>query len=283
MEEGIEKKEVKNPEIDNGGGVAAAIEGEGKVVKPVEATGDMTPEAICERYDIERKDGQDALSAIDNYINTEQEINRRLVDTLRSEPLFAQFVSDIVKGATFEQAVVKNCDVSALAAGLDDNAMPDENGLRSARDERVKRFKEWEEKNAAEEKERNDFQTELDTNKATFKEMFDAFCKEKGVDEAGRKELMKKLGELLSDVHRLKISREVLQMVYDSMRMDEIREEAREEGVIAGRNEKIETMRMKRAANDGLPPIGNSTKKDNGKEAEEETFFTPMLKKRNLL
>ena len=105
--------------------------------------------------------------------------------------------------------------------------------------------------------------------------------KKRASDEEAR-QMAVKLASFASDIMEMKVDEGTLDMIYKSMKMEDIIEDAKKEGAVAERNKKIEVARMKREDTDGLPGLdkGKPGGEPKSKGGIADTFFTGVFEKR---
>lgn len=127
---------------------------------------------------------------------------------------------------------------------------------------------------------KKDAQTkEIEANEAKSMEAIDAFCREKGLSDEQKDELIGVINDHFTELLYKRISPEMLEGFLKQMSFDSAVADAEKVGVIKGRNENIEAKRVKEkkeTVGDGLPggSGGGSLKLDSKPKAKG--FFGDM-------
>lgn len=218
---------------------------------------------------------EEELSDLAEYKEKNGRINAALKDALDSEPDFGDLIGYILQGATLEEAVAKTVDLDRLAEAGGGPDYPKWAKHKEERLERLKRMQEEDERNAA-------TINRINENMPVSKQLIVDFAKEKGLSDEETSEMAGKLAAFANDIMEMKVSKDVLDMIYKSMKMNEIMEEAREEGAVEERNKKIETARANKTETDGLPQLEGGQGGQEPKEKDDlGSFFDGVINRRS--
>jgi hypothetical protein len=113
--------------------------------------------------------------------------------------------------------------------------------------------------------EQEEMQKKFTDNQEDSKDTISAFQKEKGMDEGQGEAFINKVGDHFENMVHGKITPEFLDIMHRGLNYEKAIEEAKEEGKIKGKNERINAEKRKKAG-DGLP----KTKTGKPKEAKDE-------------
>lgn len=225
-----------------------------------------------EAYDVIR----DKLEYLTEFRRNELAVNERLIDALNAEPDFRECVGYLLQGASFREALARTIDIDSLTPA---EGEPDRAAWERAKEDRISRLKAMEEEDA-----RNAERVKtIGTNTEATKALIEKFAQEHRMSDEEKRELYQRLADLAADILVMKISENVLKTVYNDMHMDEIIEQAKEDGAVGERNRKIEVMRMSKDDSDGLPSLDAGA----GEIVEEKKdglsgFFDDLFAKRGI-
>ena len=218
---------------------------------------------------------EEELEDLSDYKENNNRVNAILKDALDSEPDFGDLIGYILQGATLEEAVAKTVDLERLAEAGGGPDYPKWAKHKEERLERLKRMQEEDERNAA-------TINRINENMPVSKQLIVDFAKEKGLSDEETSEMAGKLAAFANDIMEMKVSKDVLDMIYKSMKMNEIMEDAREEGAVEERNKKIETARANKTKTDGLPQLEGGQGGQDPKEKDDlDSFFDGVIKRRS--
>ncbi|MCM1169980.1 MAG: hypothetical protein NC324_08615 [Bacteroides sp.] len=279
-----EKEEKETPEAAAPVTQPEPKEGKAKEETPKEEPAPKSKwQELAERYAQGEVDSdEEAFEAIEeeleeltNWKKEEQAVNESLMDALNAEPDFQAMVGYILQGASFKEAIARAIDVESLTPAEGD---PDRAGWEKAKGERIERLKKMEE----EERVNTERAAAIDSNYGNTRALIDSFSQEHKLSAEEKRELVGKVAAITKDVLEMKLGEDILDMVFKSMRMNEIIEEAKEEGATEARNKKIEVMRQKRSEDtDGLPKLDTSpaVEPEGKQESLGRMFFNDVFEK----
>lgn len=273
VREEAEPTPEKTPEGD-GGEETGAGKGGGRSrwEELADRYADQNVESEDEAFDVI----EDELESLSAFKRDELAANERLIDTLNAEPDFKEFVGYMLQGASFREALARTIDIETLTPAEGD---PDRAAWDKAKEERIGRLKQMED----EDRVNRERVVKIAQNTDETKALIDAFAEEHRMSGEEKTEMMGKLAALASDILIMKVSRDVLDMILKSIRMDKIIEDAKEEGAVGERNRKIEVMRMSKGDSDGLPSLDAGAGEVEKPEKEGLSgFFDDVFKKRGI-
>lgn len=274
VREETEPAPEETPEGDGGDGseVVKNSGGRSRWEELADKYADENVESEDEAFDVI----EDELESLSAFRRDELAANERLIDTLNAEPDFREFVGYMLQGASFREALARTIDIETLTPAEGD---PDRAAWDKAKEERIGRLKQMEDEDRVNRERVVNIAKNTDETKA----LIDAFAAEHRMSGEEKTEMMNKLAAFASDILDMKVSRDVLDMIFKSMRMEEIIEDAKEEGAVGERNRKIELMRMSKGDSDGLPSLDAGSGEVEKPEKEGLSgFFDDVFKKRGI-
>lgn len=195
-------------------------------------------EALFDQID---NDYTDYEKEIEGFRDREKELN----DLMVQNPKAAQFIADLAAGRDPWIAVIERMGIDGITDLLNDPAKKDEFA------EANKKYIEA----VAKSKEMNE---QFDQNFPESLNLVQQIQKERGVDDA----TVDAAGELIQRIFNEaligKYSAETINMAIDAITRDADLENARTEGIVAGRNAKIDEQLRKPKQGDGMPNLGGS-------------------------
>ena len=197
-------------------------------------------EATTETAEEMPVDNTAELEELRAYKERNQAANAELIKLLKLNPTLVKTIQMMKEGATFEEAVARNIDLSALPVEGD----PD--------------YEKWSQSAKMREEEYNkglEFENTLAQNKAKSQENLRAFAEENNLSEEQAMQFVETVvSPLLDQIATLDLSKEFLTNIYKGVNHETKVAEAKEEGKMEGMNAKIEeTMMTPPPAGDGLP------------------------------
>jgi len=227
-------------------------------------------ERLKTKYPDRQYDDDEALfgQAGDDYDEYEKRIGdyaaneAKLEEIFRKDPKNAQWLADMAAGRNPYIVMIENNGLEALTNLMNDPAM------RAEVDAADRKYAE----RLAREKE---LQAEYDRNaeeSAQTVEQLNAQYGEEVVDAA-----LGVIDQMTKDAIMGKVTREALEMALKVVRHDVEVENARSEGVLAGKNAKIEEKLRTQQGGDGLPAMGGSSATPTPKK---KGFFDDLPKRK---
>jgi len=206
---------------------------------------DVDPQTDAEWDDLTER----GFAEDEEKLNLFNDNNKVITDLLNSDKDLAAVISEmLVNGTPFRAAIAKFFDPEDLIAKEGDE---DYDYYQKSVDERKRMGEAFHQR--AEQKR---------ANEAEAYDNIDAFAKEKEMDEAQKNDFIVFINGLFDDLMVLKLTPETLEKLYKAMNYDKDVAEAAEAGEMEGKNEAIEAVRVKKAAEkvaDGVPtPQGGS-------------------------
>ena len=183
------------------------------------------------------------LNDLEAYRNKNMEANKALMEIFNAEPAIPEILKDMIKGASFREAIVRHYPVEELTP---QPGAPDEEGWKKNAEARANKLKENEDWNRMKEE-----------NNALSEQSIKEFADETKLSPEQAEEFLTKVGEALDEVYAGKITKSFLASMYRALNYDSDISKAKETAKIAGLNEQIETKKeTKKPKGDGLPVIG---------------------------
>lgn len=169
-----------------------------------------------------------------------KEDNEKIFALMNDNPELGAIMSELAKGTPFVVALAKSVDLASL---IPEEGESNYQPYIDATKQRESRRKELDAQRA-----------EFISNQEATQAEASAFFEEQGVSEEDSQGLVDFIDGVIGDLCRGKLDRGTIMKLYQAYKYDEKISEAEEAGRIAGRNERIETKRLKdKASTDGLP------------------------------
>lgn len=183
------------------------------------------------------------IDELETYQKENDEANRKVVEVLEQQPEIGSILSDMVQGASFEEALARNIDIESIQPAKGD---PDYEKWAKAKADRIKRMEEA-----------RGFEKKLVESRKVSLENVAAFQKEKGLSDTERTQFTTKINTILTDIlEEGKVTPEFLDVMYKGLAFQEAIDTARKQGEIRGKNEAIDQKKATRATqDDGLPTL----------------------------
>ncbi|MDR2359386.1 MAG: hypothetical protein LBD87_06265 [Prevotellaceae bacterium] len=182
--------------------------------------------------------------AVADLLKKNHAFNEAMDELFKREPEIAALITAVMKGeGTFINALAKTISPDELSALIENDG---EDSVK-ARDARHEKFKAYRKREA-----------NMATNAAKTNEHIARWMEKKGWDEAKQKDFFDKVLLLLDAAADGILTAKELDQLEQMIYFDEAITAAREEGIVAGRNEKIDDKRLQEAARkatDGLPAL----------------------------
>jgi len=180
------------------------------------------------------------ISDLEDYRNRNEMSNAELIKLARQNPGLIRTLQMMKEGASWEEAVARNVDLSAIPIEGD----PDYEKWAAnakARDEEYGKAQEWEQTLAA--------------NKEVSQQNRKDFAEENVMSMEQAMEFVEKhLSPILDELSNLNFSKNFLKMIHAAVTKEADVAAAKEEGMLEGKNAKIEeTIMTPPPAGDGLP------------------------------
>lgn len=230
-----------------------------------------TPESDEEAIDLLEMELEDMA----RYREDNTKVSQALMDALNSDPEMAAMLGDVMNGASLREAIARNMDIESLTPVEGER---DYEAWGKAKQERLDRLKKMEE----DDKRNAETVKRIAGNTDATKALIVQFAKDRKMSDEEARQMAVKLASFASDIMEMKVDEGTLDMIYKSMKMEDIIEDAKKEGAVAERNKKIEVARMKREETDGLPGLdkGKPGGEPKSKGGIADTFFTGVFEKR---
>ena len=198
----------------------------------------------------------DYLTQSDKKIAGHEAANKTIMEVVQAYPEFAQIIEDVANGIPVQVAIARQFDSSELAVP---EGEPDYEAYKQAAEERTKRLADMKARVETREK-----------NMARSKTDVDAFFAEQGLSEEEQQRFVAWVdNEILANLLDGKVNKEILTKLYQGWVYDTAVAEARETGKVEGRNEQIETRRVRAQKTDGLPADGGGVEATSASETDD--------------
>jgi hypothetical protein len=231
---------------------------EGKEEKPPHKYHERLTKAFPDRT-FEKDEDYDAamdeyLTSLEDYREKGKKANQKLLALFESEPAVGEMVRDMMAGASFREAAARHFSADDFTPTEGD---PDYEGWTKNKTEREEKMNK-----------RREFEKTYAANLEAAGKELEAFAKEHNLDAKATDEFLTSIEKVLEDFNNGKMTKDTFRLMRRAMTYDKDIEDAREEGRIAGRNEKIVAQREKEPeqTGDGLPrPSKSPDSPDGGK------------------
>ena len=209
------------------------------VEEPAPVETEAPAEAPAEEPAEMPEDNTAELEELRDYKARNEAANAELLKLMKLNPGLTRTIRMMKEGASWEEAVARNIDVSALPVEGD----PD--------------YDKWSAAAKAREDEYNknmEFEQTLAQNRDVSMQNLKDFAAENGMSEEQAMQFIEAhVSPILDQIAQLNFSKEFLTMIHKAVNHESKIAEAKEEGMIAGRNEQIEEKMMTPPPGDGLP------------------------------
>ena len=222
-------------------------------------TPDTAPEQAQAETVPELPDTESELAQLRKYKEMNDADNAAIMDALDAEPVLAKIIQDIVNGATLRESLALHFDQEDFTAQEGDPDYEKWSANAKTRKEGLAKRKEWE----------DNWSKNQEMSVAEINE----YAKETGKTPEQMIKLLEDADDLLKNLYSGLIDRKALAFIEKAINADQVAEAAREEGVIEGRNAKIEAQVMPEKTGDGLPVIQSSDTPDAPKPAKKMGYI----------
>lgn len=205
------------------------------------------------------------ITTLRESLNQEKDANDRLAAIFESNPEMTSIVRALDKGASFLEALASAVDLEDV---IPDPAT-DPDGYREYVKGRAMREMQQEQSKA----ERERIEAELTANQNESAKVVETFVADKKLTPEDWTKLGTQIDGFLSEAVKGRISPQLLEVFYKGLNYETATEAARQDGVIAGRNQAV-TKIQKQKAGDGLPsPVRKAA---SGVRATPQTHNDPV-------
>lgn len=234
---------------------------------PSKSKKDLFGERLKKKYPDREYADDDALfgqinddyDEYDNQLGQYKERESRLTDLFSKDPRSAQFITDMAKGNDPWLAVIERLGIDGVTDLLNDPSKQE--AYAEANRKYVERLAKSKELDA-----------EFDKNFPETLKLVEQIQNERGIDDA----TMDAAGELIQKIFNEalvgKYSAETINMAINAITRDADIQNARDEGVVAGKNAKIDEKLRKPAAGDGQPNLAGSNNAPTRKNSQRSMF-----------
>lgn len=196
----------------------------------------------------------------DNRLNKYKERESRLTDLFSKDPRSAQFITDMAKGNDPWLAVIERLGIDGVTDLINDPSKQKE--YAEANKKYVERL--------AKEKELED---EYQKNFAESMSLLERMQQERGLGDETIDEAMNLIMRITNEAIVGKFTEETINMALNAVNHDADMVNARTEGVVAGRNAKIDEKLRKPQHGDGMPDLAGSNNAPTRKNASRGSMF----------
>lgn len=181
------------------------------------------------------------MTGLEDYRSKNEEANQVIMDVLDAEPVLAKIIQDISIGATFREAIARHIDVEDLQAMEGDPDFESWNKNKQARQEEKAAREKW--------------GKDIDANREFSKAEIMEFAKENGMTPEQIISFAQGLDDMLTNLYQGKLDRGTLSRLKKAYDYDQAVADAKEEGEVSGRNQKIVSQVSTAKSGDGLPKL----------------------------
>lgn len=183
------------------------------------------------------------LTEHESYKQRNEEANQMIIEALFAEPVLAQVLEDVGKGATLIQALAKHIspeDLDEAAAATDDETF--QNNLKARNENRAAH---------------KAFMDEVNANSAASQKVIEEWSAKRGLDPDNVTEFINDVNAALADIFKGKITPKFLDDMYEARTKADDIAEAEQIAEVRGRNAGIEEKEANAGSlkGDNLPDI----------------------------
>lgn len=201
----------------------------------------------------------DDIDDYESQLGTYREREKRLNDLFSNDPKSARFITDMANGKDPWIAVIERLGIDGITDLMNDPSKQEE--YSKANKVYVDRIT----------KERG-YEEEYNKNLDASLDIIEQVQKERGLSDDVIDAAMNLVIQIANDAVMGKFSAETLDMALKALNHDADVDNANAEGVIAGRNEKIEEKLRKPKSGDGLPNMAGKNNGASGKNRPMDVF-----------
>lgn len=191
-------------------------------------------------------DAHSKMGELDGYYKENEAKNEEFINFLADNPEWREAIVYGMKGVPLRAVIARMYDPEDLVA---EDGDPDFEQVQASREERK-----------AKRAEAEAFQAELQANIEASQEEIKAFAEENGMDEESSVSFLGNVTQVLEDAYKGKITKDFLARMYTAENHEKEVAAAAENGVIEGKNAKIDEMKAierESKAGDSLPSIAS--------------------------
>lgn len=201
----------------------------------------------------------DDYDEYDKELGQYKERETRLTELFRNDPRSARFITDMAKGVDPWISVIERLGIDGVTDIIND---PDK------QEEYAEANRKYVERIAKEES----LKEEYDKNIAESMVLLEQIQKEKGIDDNTIDAAMELIMKITHEAIMGKFTAETIDMALKAINHEADVNNARTEGAIAGRNERIEEKLRKPAGGDGQPNLSGSNNAPTRKNRKKNIF-----------
>lgn len=183
----------------------------------------------------------DEIGELRDWRSKREASDKELLSLLKSHQKIAQVLQYIAQGAPEIEALSRVFDAEDL--------------IRFEGEPDFEQWTEGKKKREQDMKDAEDRQGQYDLNYQASLKMVEEFCAENGLDEEGKNALLDSLFAVYDDLLDGKVSKETLLLFHKGITHDEDVADAEAQGIINGKNAKIDVKKKETIKSDSLPEI----------------------------
>lgn len=183
----------------------------------------------------------DEIGELRDWRSKREASDKELLSLLKSHQKIAQVLQYIAQGAPEIEALSRVFDAEDL--------------IRFEGEPDFEQWTEGKKKREQDMKDAEDRQGQYDLNYQASLKMVEEFCAENGLDEEGKNVLLDNLFAVYDDLIDGKVSKETLLLFHKGITHDEDVADAEAQGIINGKNAKIDVKKKETIKSDSLPEI----------------------------
>jgi hypothetical protein len=250
-EKNIEEAQVTTPEGGGADGIIAFVN------ENIPELKDATPE--------------EKFAAVLTTLEKNKVFHEKMEALFQSEPLLGQLISGVMRDEkSFLEVMAEIISPDEYAAALENEG----GDVLKTRDERLGKLKEMEERDAT-----------LSANVSASAGNIEAWLATKDWDDTKKQDFMERVSAIFEILADGKITDAELEQFANMIYFDDAVSQAREEGIVVGRNEQIDDKRLKdkvTKGTDGLPALsgGGNAGMEKDKPAEPANPFSDVIRMR---
>lgn len=193
----------------------------------------------------------DRMNELLDYESRSKKSNESIIQTLRSEPVIGDILRDVDSGMSFKVALAKHVDLNNIESKEGDDDFED---FTKAKQERINKLKES-----------DDYAEMVSKNQDESRKVISQFFDDKKMDEETTKEFISFVDEIHTNMNKGIINLDMLNHFFNAKNFTTEIDQAKELAEIAGKNKEIEFKKTDDKKGDGLPVVGQGSKKPEAK------------------
>lgn len=211
------------------------------------------------------------LSENEGYITKNKEANKKMLEVLEQNPQIITYIQHLDKGMDAEEALVRSHEMDKIIERYNNiDEAPDDDKLKVAKSEKQKKYQERKQKKES-----------FDNNLKESAKVMKDFVKAEKMDDVNAKMFYGKIDEAFKSLNQGQVTTELLSMLKKGLAFEVAVEEAKTEGEIKGKNEKIEAKKeTEKPKGDNVPKIHSSRDiQDKEESIKEESWLVDVIER----